>query len=165
MLYGECSLNPLLANELQLAEEEMKGFKIPSANKIAKKRRSGAKKLKVGDTSAIDRVTSGLVATSVSIESSPKTVLGHKRDREEEDVQLMVRIPHSASSYLDTSFLETIGPSLLLPEDERHLSTIGLVHATDWEVRRSFQAFPFTLVSVYFAFDVIYLTLGIFCKH
>ena len=34
VLYGECSLNPLTADELQLAEEEMKGFKIPSVKEI-----------------------------------------------------------------------------------------------------------------------------------
>ena len=70
VLYGECSLNPLLADELQLAEEELKGFKIPSAKEIAEKRRSG-KKLKVGDTSAVDHVTSGVGPPIASTESSP----------------------------------------------------------------------------------------------
>ena len=56
----------------------------------------------------------------------------------------MVRIPCSASLYSDASFLETVGPSLLLLEDERRLSTIGLVQAVDWEVTKSFQVFPST---------------------
>ena len=51
----------------------------------------------------------------------------------------MVRIPLFASSYLDASFLETVGPALLLPEDECRLGAIGLVQAVDWEVTRSFQ--------------------------
>ena len=163
VLYGECSLNPLSADELQLAEEEMKGFKIPSAKEIAEKRRSG-KKLKVGDTSAVDRVTSGAASSTGPTESSPKTTIGRKRVREEEDDQLVVRIPLSASSYSDASFLETVGPALLLPEDERRLGAIGLVQAADWEVTRSFQVCPFPdcipfKVTSYF---YICLTLGVF---
>ena len=166
VLYGECSLNPLSADELQLAEEEMKGFKIPSAKEIAEKRRSG-KKLKVGDTSAVDRVTSGAASSTGPTESSPKTTIGRKRVREEEDDQLVVRIPLSASSYSDASFLETVGPALLLPEDERRLSTIGLVQATNWEVTRSFQVYLFAScilfeVASYFNFC---LTLGVFCRR
>ena len=84
VLYGECSLNPLSADELQLAEEEMKGFKIPSAKEIAEKRKTG-KKPKVGDTSAIDRVTSGATPSIGPTESSPKTTISRKRVREEED--------------------------------------------------------------------------------
>ena len=71
VLYGECSLNPLTADELQLIEEEMKGFKTPSTKEIAEKRRPG-KKLKVGDTSAVDRVTSGAAPFTAPTESSPK---------------------------------------------------------------------------------------------
>ena len=55
----------------------------------------------------------------------------------------MVRIPLSASSYSDASFLETVGPTLLLPKDERRLSAIGLVQAADWEVTRSFRVYLF----------------------
>ena len=138
VLYGECSLNPLTADELQLAEEEMKGFKIPSAKEIAEKKRTG-KKLKVGDTSAVDRVTRGTAPSVGPTEPSPKVTISRKRVREEEDDQLVVRIPLSASSYSDASFLETVGPALLLPEDECHLGAIGLVQAVDWEVTRSFQ--------------------------
>ena len=65
VLYGECSLNLLLVDELQLAEEEMKAFKIPIAKEITEKRRSGAKKLKVGDTTAIDCAISGSIPASV----------------------------------------------------------------------------------------------------
>ena len=57
MLYGEFSLNPLSTNELQLAEEEMKVFKIPYAKEIVEKRCFGTKKLKVGDTTTVDRAT------------------------------------------------------------------------------------------------------------
>lgn len=143
VLYGECSLNPLSADELQLAEEEMKGFKIPSAKEVADQRRSGSKR-KVGDTSAVDRSTgSAIAAISASAESSPKTTSGQKRPRVEEGDDLVVRLPLSASSYSDASFLETVGPSLLLPEDERRLSAIGLVQAADWEVTRSFQVYFF----------------------
>ena len=131
-------MNPLSADELQLAEEEMKGFKIPSAKEIAEKRRSG-KKLKVGDTSAVDRVTNGAASSTGPTESSPKTTTSWKWVREEEDDKLVVRIPLSTLSYFDASFLETIGPALLLPEDERRLGAIGLVQAADWEVTRSFQ--------------------------
>ena len=61
----------------------------------------------------------------------------------------MVRIPLFASSYSDASFLETVGPTLLLLEDERRLSTIGLVQASGWEVTRSFQVcFHFELYLV-----------------
>ena len=123
-------MNPLITDELQLAEDEMKGFKIPSAKEIAEKRRSG-KKLKVGDTSVVDHVTSSAANSTTLTESSPKTMSGWKRVREEEDDQLVVRIPLSASSYSDASFLETVGPALLLPEDKHHLSAIGHVQATD----------------------------------
>ncbi|KAL5578058.1 hypothetical protein UlMin_019757 [Ulmus minor] len=119
-------------------EEEMKGFKIPSAKEIAEKRRT-VKKLKVGDTSAVDRVTSGTATSTDPTESSPKTTTSRKQVREEEDDQLVVRIPLTASSYSDASFLEIVGPALLLPEDERRLGAIGLVQAADWEVTRSFQ--------------------------
>ena len=83
VLYVECSFNPLSADKLQLAEEEMKAFKIPSAKEIAKKRRSGENKLKVGDTSAIDCVIGSSVAALGSTKLSPKTTLGWKRAREE----------------------------------------------------------------------------------
>ena len=92
----------------------------------------------MGDTSGVDRVTSGATPSTALTESSPKTTSGRKRVREEEDDQLVVRIPLSASSYSDTSFLEMVGPALLLPKDERRLSTIGLMQAADWEVTRSF---------------------------
>ena len=166
MLYGECSLNPLSPNELQLAEEEMKGFKIPSAKEITKKRRPG-KKLKVGDTLVVDRVTSGAAPSTGSTESSPKTTTSRKRIREEEDDQLLVRIPLSASSYSDASFLETVGPALLLLEDERCLGAIGLVQAADWEVTMSFQVcffLSYILFEVASHFNVC-LTLGVFCRH
>ena len=166
VLYGEYSLNPLTADELQLAEEEMKGFKIPSAKEIAEKRRL-EKKLKVGDTSVVDYVTSGAVPSTAPTESSPKMMSSRKRVREEEDDQLVVRIPLSASSYSDASFLETVGPALLLPEDERRLSAIGLVQATDWEVTRSFQVcffFSCILFEVASYFNYC-LTLGVFCRH
>ena len=84
-------------------------------------------------------VTSGAAPSTGLTESSPKTTTSRKRIREEEDDQLVVRIPLSASSYFDASFLETVGPALLLPEDERRLSMIGLVQAANWEVTRSFQ--------------------------
>ena len=166
VLYGECSLNPLSADELQLAEEEMKGFKIPSVKEIAEKRRTG-KKLKVGDTSAVDRVVSGAAPSTALTELSPKTRSGQKRVRKEDDDQLVVRIPLSASSYSDASFLETVGPVLLLPEDKHRLSAIGLVQAADWEVTRSFQVFFFLScilfeVTSYFNYC---LTLGVFCRH
>ena len=119
-------MNPLTTDELQLTEEEIKGFKIPSVKEIAEKKRP-RKKLKVGDTLAIDRVTSGAAPSTAPTESSPKTTSGRKRVREDEDDQLVVRIPLSTSSYSDESFLETVGPTLLLPEDERRLSAIGLV--------------------------------------
>ena len=84
MLYGECSLNPLSVDELQLVEEEMKGFKIPSAKEIAEKKRLG-KKLKVGNTSAVDRKTSGTAPSTAPIELSLKMMSGRKRVREDED--------------------------------------------------------------------------------
>ena len=93
----------------------------------------------MGDTSTIDRVTSGAVTASTSTESFLKKASSRKRDREEEkDDRLVVRIPRFASLYSDASSLETVGPSLLLPEDEHSLSTIDLVQAVDWEVMRSF---------------------------
>lgn len=155
VLYGECSLNPLSAKKLQLAKEDMKGFKIPSSKEIVEKRRSG-KKLKVGYTSIVDHVTIGVGPSIASTESSPQTASVRKRDREdeEEDDQLLVRIPHSASSYSDASFLEMVGPALLLPEDKHRLSTIGLVQVVDWEVTRSFQVFIF--FELYFVWN--YLT-------
>ena len=144
----------------------MKGFKIPSSKEIAERRRLG-KKLKVGDTSAVDRVTSGAAPSIGPTESSPKTMTSQKRIREEEDDQLVVRIPLSASSYSDASFLETVGPTLLLPEDERRLGAIGLVQAADWEVTRSFQVCLFLswiLFEVASYFNIC-LTLGGFCRH
>ena len=95
------------------------------------------------------------------------TTTSRKRIREEEDDQLVVRIPLSASSYSDARFLETVGPALLLPEDERRLGAIGLVQAADWEVTRSFQVCLFLsciLFEVASCFNVC-LTLGIFCRH
>ena len=62
----------------------MKGFKIPSSKEIIEKRIS-RKKLKVGDTLAVDRVTSGVGPPITSIESSPQTASSWKRDREEEE--------------------------------------------------------------------------------
>ena len=50
----------------------------------------------------------------------------------------MVRIPCSDSSYSGVSFLETVGPSFVLLEDERRVSAIGLEQAVYWEVTRSF---------------------------
>ena len=141
----------------------MKGFKIPLVKEIAEKRRTG-KKLKVGDTSAVDRVTSGAAPSIGPTKSSPKTTTSQKRVREEEDDQLVVRIPLSASSYSDASFLETVGPALLLPEDERRLGAIGLVQAADWEVTRSFQVcfflncIPLEVASCFY----VCLTLGVF---
>ena len=96
ILLGECSLNPLSVDELQLAEEEMNVFKIPSTKEITENRKSW-KKLKVGDTSAVDRVTDSSSAAPKLTKSSPKTTSGRKKGREEEDDQLMVRIlapPH-----------------------------------------------------------------------
>ena len=84
MLYGECSLNPLTFDELQLAEEEMRAFKIPLAMEIAEKRKSRAKKLKMGDTSAIDCSTGSIVVVSSLTKSSPKTMPSWKRGIEEE---------------------------------------------------------------------------------
>ena len=77
-------MNPLIADELQLVEEEMKIFKITSAKEIAENRWSRVKKLKVGDTSDVDCLTGSSVAASRSIESSPKTTPGRQRAREEE---------------------------------------------------------------------------------
>ena len=79
----------------------------------------------------------------------------------------MVRIPLSASSYSDASFLESVGPALLLLEDERRLGAIDLVQAADWEVTRSFQVCVFLS---YILFEVasyfnVCLTLGVFCRH
>ena len=126
-----CSLNLLIVDELQLAEEEMKAFKIPSAKKIAEKRKSGVNKLKMGDTTTVDRVIGGTVATSGLTESSLKTTPSWKRAREEEGDNIVLRIPRSTSSYSDARFLESVRPYLLLPEDESCLSAIGLVQAAD----------------------------------
>ena len=60
----------------------------------------------------------------------------------------MVRISLSTSSYSDARSLETVGPALLLPEDERRLGGIGLVQAADWTVTRSFQVCLFELYFV-----------------
>ena len=84
ILYGECSLNPLSTDELQLTEEEMKDFKIPSAKEIAERRRP-KKKLKVGDTSVVNRVTSGVTPPTALTESSPKTTSGRNIDRDDKD--------------------------------------------------------------------------------
>ena len=62
----------------------MKGFKISSAKEIVEKKRPG-KKLKVGDTSAVNRMTSGAAPSTTLAKSSPKTMSGRKRFREEED--------------------------------------------------------------------------------
>ena len=76
VFYGECSLNPLSTDELQLAKDEMKGFKIPSDKEITEMRKSGSKR-KVGDTSAVDRSTRGVVAAgSSSAKSSSKMTPG-----------------------------------------------------------------------------------------
>ena len=68
-----------------------------------------------------------------------------KRAREEEGDNIVLRIPRSASSYSDTSFLESVEPFLLLPKDENRLSAIGLVQAADCEVTKIFQVFSSTL--------------------
>ena len=81
----------------------------------------------MGDTSAVNHVTSYFVAASRSNESSPKTNSAQKRSKEEEGDQIVLRIPRFAFSYLDASFLENIGPSLLLLKDEHNLSAIVLV--------------------------------------
>lgn len=52
----------------------------------------------------------------------------------EEGDDIVLRIPYYVSSYYDTRFLESVGPSLLLPKDKHRLSAIDLVQATDWEV-------------------------------
>ena len=75
MLYGECFLSSLSSDELQLAEEEIKVFKIPFALEIVDKRWSGtdkrwsgANKLKVGDTITIDLAIGDFVPLERSIE-------------------------------------------------------------------------------------------------
>ena len=73
VLYGEYSLNPLSIDELELAKEEIKGFKIPSAKEIVERRKSSGKR-KVGDTSVVDHSTGGVAAATSSLaESSLKT--------------------------------------------------------------------------------------------
>ena len=59
----------------------MKAFKIPFAKEIVEKRRFGAKKLKVGDTTVVDCSTGYFFPASLSIESSPKMTSGRKRSR------------------------------------------------------------------------------------
>ena len=63
VLYGECYLNPLSANKMQLVEEEINGFKIPYANEIVGRKRSGRKR-KAWDTSVVDCSTSGVIVTA-----------------------------------------------------------------------------------------------------
>lgn len=68
----------------------MKGFKIPSAQEIADKRRSGSKR-KVGDTSAIDHSTGSAVAVIFGLaKSSPNMTSSQKRPRVEEGDDLVV---------------------------------------------------------------------------
>ena len=127
VLYVECSLNPLTADELLLVNEEMKKFKIPSTKDIAEQRRSRRKR-KVGDTSAVGHSMGGdTVVVSSSSESSLKSTSGQKRLRVEEEDNIVLRISRTTSSYSDVSFLESIGPYLPLPKDEHPLSAIGLV--------------------------------------
>ena len=123
----------------------MNAFKIPLVKEIMEKRKHRVKKLKVGDTTAIDHAIRGTIVAQGSTESSLKMMTSQKKAREEEGDNIVLWIPHSASSYYDSSVLESVELSLVLPKDEHHLSAIGLVQAADWEVTMSFQVFTSTL--------------------
>ena len=74
-------MNPLTSDELLLAEEEMKGFKIPTDKEIEDWKKSEQKRLKVSNTSTINRSTSSVAAVFGSVESSLNTTLSQKRAR------------------------------------------------------------------------------------
>ena len=150
LLYGECALNPLTSDELSLAEEVMKeGFNIPSEKEIEAKRKARAdrKQKKLPNTSVVDRSTCGV--------DVDKMTLSQKRARVEEEDDIVLQLPRSASSYSDASFFEDIAGSLLLPEDEHCLSIIGLVQVADWEVTRNFQVY----FLIFFEFSIVFVLL------
>ena len=91
LFYGDCSLNPLTTDELKLAEEEIKGFKIPIAKEIEARKK---------------------VAPSGSAESSSKITPSLERARVEESDDIALWISQSISSYSNASFLEGIVGSL-----------------------------------------------------
>ena len=101
-------MNPLTLDQLKLAGEVMKGgFKIPSAKdiKAKKKARADKKRKKLLDTFAVDQSTGGIGIPSGSTESSSKMMLSQKRVWTKEEDDIVLRLPQSASSYYDTSFL------------------------------------------------------------
>ena len=73
-----------------------------------------------------------------------------KRERTNEEDDVMMRLPQSAPSYSNASFLKGIVGSFLLLEDECHLSAIGLTQTADWEVTRSFQVCSLTFLEFVF---------------
>ena len=86
-------MNPLTPNKLLLAKKEMKEFKIPTTKKIEARKKSRGKRLKVGDTSAIDRLTSGATVVSGSAKSSLNTMLSQKRASLNEGDNIVLQIP------------------------------------------------------------------------
>ena len=99
LLYGKCTLNPI-PNELTLAKEVMKGgFRILIRKEIEAKKNAGSDKNQKKPPNTFVVVQSTGVATTPSslAEFCLKMMSSQKRVKVEEDDDIMLRLPRSAS--------------------------------------------------------------------